>query len=185
PREAVTALEASLPDEWEMVNSSGHCSAFFAQMPSRAQERFLTIREFGAIGNGTSFAMGVAAARPNSTVVLFDGDGSLLMHVQELETICRHVMNILIVVMNDGAYGSEVHKLRSEGLSEAGSVFGFTDFAGVARGFGLDGYTVTDVAEIPALVEAFKRKGGAAVWDMRVSDRVVSRITRQAHPQRK
>ncbi|MGI9433432.1 MAG: thiamine pyrophosphate-binding protein, partial [Geminicoccaceae bacterium] len=52
PREVVAALETALPADWEMVNSSGHCSFFFAQMPSRPQERFLTIREFGAIGNG-------------------------------------------------------------------------------------------------------------------------------------
>ena len=184
PRDAVTALESTLPDDWELVNSSGHCSAFFAQMPSRAQERFLTIREFGAIGNGTSFAMGVAAARPDAKVVLFDGDGSLMMNIQELETIRRHGMNILVVVMNDGAYGSEVHKLRSEGLAEEGSVFGFADFAAIARGFGLTGATVTDVAQIPGLVEDFKRSKGGAVWDMRVSDKVVSRITRQAHPPR-
>ena len=184
PREAVAALEASLPQSWEMVNSSGHCAAFFAQMPSRAQERFLTIREFGAIGNGTSFAMGVAAARPNSTVVLFDGDGSLLMNVQELETIARHKLNIIIVAMNDGAYGSEVHKLRSEGLAETGSVFGYADFAGIAKGFGLQGETVTHINQIPGLVESFDPNHGAAVWDLRVSDKVVSRITRQAHPPR-
>ncbi len=64
PRAVVDALEKHLPADWEMVNSSGHCSYFFAQMPSRPQHRFLTIREFGAIGNGISFAMGVAAARP-------------------------------------------------------------------------------------------------------------------------
>lgn len=185
PRAAVAALEDCVPDDWELVNSSGHCSAFFAQMPSRSNERFLTIREFGAIGNGTSFAMGVAAARPESKVVLFDGDGSLLMNIQEMETISRHQMKILIVVMNDGAYGSEVHKLRSEGLSEEGSVFGYTDFASVARGFGLDGHTVTEIAQIPALVETFKQSSKGAVWDMRVSDKVVSRITRTAHPQRK
>ena len=185
PREAVAALEDALPLEWELVNSSGHCSAFFAQMPSRPNERFLTIREYGAIGNGTSFAMGVAAARPDSRVVLFDGDGSVLMHIQELETIQRHGMNILIVVMNDGAYGSEVHKLRSEGLSETGAVFGFADFAGIARGFGLHGRTITDIADIPAALEEFSRSGGATVWDLRVSDKVVSRITRQAHPPRK
>jgi acetolactate synthase I/II/III large subunit len=184
PREAVEALENVLPAAWELVNSSGHCSAFFAQMPSRPNDRFLTIREFGAIGNGTSFAMGVAAARPDSTVVLFDGDGSLLMNIQELETISRHGLNILVVVMNDGAYGSEVHKLRSEGLAETGSVFGFTDFAGVAKGFGLDGQTITDTSQIPAALEAFKSTPGGAVWDLRVSDKVVSRITRQAHPPR-
>ena len=155
------------------------------RLPSRPNERFLTIREFGTIGNGTAFAMGVAAARPDRPVVLFDGDGSLLMNIQELETIHRHGLNILIVVINDGADGSEVHKLRSEGLSEAGSVFGFTDFAGIAKGFGLDGRTITDAARIPAAVQAFARSGGAAVWDLRVSDKVISRITRQAHPPRK
>lgn len=106
PRDVVAAFEAHLPADWQMVNSSGHCSYFFAQMPSRPQTHFLTIREFGAIGNGISFAMGVAAARPKDTVVMFDGDGSLLMHIQELETISRHNFNILIVVLNDGAYGS-------------------------------------------------------------------------------
>ena len=184
PRDVVAALEAALPEDWEMVNSSGHCSAFFAQMPSRPQERFLTIREFGAIGNGTSFAMGVAAARPDSTVVLFDGDGSLLMNVQELETIRRHGMNVLIIVMNDGAYGSEVHKLRSEGLGEEGSVFGYSDFAGIARGFGLAGHRIDDLDDVPRLVGEFAAAGSAAVWDFHVSDKVVSSIMRQNLSQR-
>ena len=182
PRRVVEALEEALPREWEMVNSGGHCSWFFAQMPSRPQEKFLTIREFGAIGNGVSFAMGVAAARPESTVVLFDGDGSLMMHVQELETIKRHGLNILIVVMNDGAYGSEVHKLRAEGMLEDGAVFGHCDFAGIARGFGLSGRTVKDLNDLPKLVAEFAASGGAAVWDFHVSDKVVSPTIRRAHP---
>ena len=182
PRAVVEALEKALPRDWEMVNSGGHCSWFFAQMPSRPQEKFLTIREFGAIGNGISFAMGVAAARPDEQVVLFDGDGSLMMHVQELETIKRHRLNILIVVMNDGAYGSEVHKLRSEGLPEDGSVFGYCDFAGIARGFGLAGKTFKTLDGLPKLVEEFGASGAAAVWDFHVSDKVVSPTIRRAHP---
>jgi thiamine pyrophosphate-dependent acetolactate synthase large subunit-like protein len=186
PRDAVEALEAALPRDWEMVNSSGHCSWFFAQMPSRPQEKFLTIREFGAIGNGISFAIGVAAAvaaaGADRPVVLFDGDGSLMMHVQELETIKRHRLNILIVVMNDGAYGSEVHKLRSEGLPEDGSVFGYCDFAGIAGGFGLPGKTVRNLDDLPKLVTEFAASGGGAVWDFHVSDKVVSPTIRRAHP---
>ena len=182
PRRVVEALEAALPQEWEMVNSGGHCSWFFAQMPSRPQGKFLTIREFGAIGNGISFAMGVAAARPDQNVVLFDGDGSLMMHVQELETIRRHGLKILIVVMNDGAYGSEVHKLRAEGMREDGAVFGYCDFAGIARGFGLPGKTVKDLGTLPALVAEFAASRGAAVWDFHVSDKVVSPTIRRAHP---
>ena len=84
--------------------------------------------------------MGEAVAHPDSKVVLFDGDGSLLVNIQELETIKRHNLNILIIAMNDGAYGSEVHKFRSESLSGDGSVFGYSDFAGIAKGFGLAGH---------------------------------------------
>ncbi len=182
PRQVIATLEKTLPKDWELVNSGGHCSWFFAQMPSRPQEHFLTIREFGAIGNGTSFAMGVAAARPDKTVVLFDGDGSLIMHIQELETIKRHGLNILIVLLNDGAYGSEVHKLRSEGLPDTGSVFGRPDFAAIARGFGIEGKTFTSIDELPKRVDEFAKKGGAAIWDFHISDRVVSPTIRKAHP---
>ena len=182
PRRVVEALEEALPQDWQMVNSGGHCSWFFAQMPSRPQEKFLSIREFGAIGNGISFAMGVAAARPDETVVLFDGDGSLMMHVQELETIKRHGLNILIVVMNDGAYGSELHKLRAEGMPEDGSVFGYSDFAGISRGFGIPGRTFNTLDDLPQQVAAFAASGGAAVWDFHVSAKVVSPSIRRAHP---
>ncbi|HWA37816.1 MAG TPA: thiamine pyrophosphate-binding protein [Burkholderiales bacterium] len=185
PRDVVAALEKALPSDWETVNSSGHCSWFFAQMPSRPQEKFLSIREFGAIGNGISFAMGVAAARPGHPVVLFDGDGSLMMHVQELETIKRHGLNVLIVVMNDGAYGSEVHKLRAEGMPDEGSVFGYCDFAAIARGFGLPGTRVADLTELPKLVTEFSAGGGAAVWDFHVSDKVVSPTMRRTHTPKK
>ena len=151
-------------------------------MPGRPQAQFLTIREFGAIGNGISFAMGVARARPDVPIVLFDGDGSLLMHVQELETILRHKMNILIVVLNDGGYGSEIHKLRADGLSDAGAVFGRSDLAAIARGFGVAGETINDLTILPQLIESFAKSGGVAVWDVPISDKVVSPVIRRAHP---
>lgn len=183
PRDVVAKLEEVLPQDWQMVNSSGHCSYYFAQMPSRPYDKFLTIREFGAIGNGVSFAMGVAAARPDETVVLFDGDGSLLMHVQELETIARHKMNMLIVVLNDRAYGSEIHKLRADGLSDAGAVFGETDLAAVARGFGFEAETVRDLDRLPSFVDRFAKSGGVALLDIHISDQVFSPVIRRAHPE--
>lgn len=180
PRSVIAALEAALPADWEMVNSSGHCSFYAAHMPSRPQDRFLTIREFGAIGNGLAFAMGVAVACPRP-VVLFDGDGSLLMHIQELETIRRHGLKVLICVLNDGAYGSEIHKLRAEGLPDDGAVFGRPDFAAIAGGFGLTGARVDDLAALPRLIDRFAAGDAAMVLDFPISDRVVSPVIRRAH----
>ena len=199
PRDVVAVLDDLIPASWYTVNSSGHCSCFFAQLKKRPADRFLTIREFGAIGNGLSFAMGVAAASPHDPVVLFDGDGSLLMHIQEFETILRHNMHILIVVMNDGAYGSEIHKLRAEGLPEQCAVFGRPDFASIAEGFGATGSTVTKLDALPGLIQQFSDRstdesaatesaatgsaatGRLSVIDVHVSDKVVSPVIQRSH----
>lgn len=181
PRDVVSALDAAIPQDWQLVNSSGHCSYYFAQMPGRPYETFLTIREFGAIGNGVSFAMGTAAAHPDTPVVLFDGDGSLLMHIQEIETMIRHGMKILIVVLNDGAYGSEIHKLRSEGLSDAGAVFGHTDLGAIARGFGARGQRITDLTDVPGAIADFGQSPQVTLLDFAIDDHIISPVIRRSH----
>ena len=185
PRDVVAALDRAVPKDWFCVNSSGHCSFYAAQMHGRPADKFLTIREFGAIGNGIAYAMGAAAAlkrgpRSDERIVLIDGDGSLMMHVQELDTIRRERMAITIVVMNDRAYGSEIHKLRADGLSDAAATFGETDFAGIARGFGIEGHRIDDLGALAGLVAA---TDGPAVWDVPVSDRVASPVIQRAHPE--
>ena len=174
PRAVMAALDAAIPRDWEIVNSSGHCSFFSAQMRGRSAEHFLSIREFGAIGNGLSYATGLATARPGRPVVLIDGDGGLMMHIQELETLRRHGLQILICVLNDGAFGSEIHKLRADGLSDHGATFGRGDLGAIARGFGLNGAVVGDLDQVPVLLEAHACQDRTTLWDFPVSDRVVS-----------
>jgi thiamine pyrophosphate-dependent acetolactate synthase large subunit-like protein len=67
-------------------------------------------------------------------------------------------------------------------MPEEGAVFGYCDFAAIARGFGLAGETVKDLADLPRLVKQFASRGGGAVWDFHVSDKVVSPTIRRAHP---
>jgi len=54
--------------------------------------------------------------------VLFEGDGSLLMHIQELEMVQRHGIKLLICVLNDGAYVSQLKGLfdtyQAQGTAE-------------------------------------------------------------------
>jgi thiamine pyrophosphate-dependent acetolactate synthase large subunit-like protein len=71
-----------------------------------------------------------------------------------------------------------VHKLRADGMDETGSIFGRTDLAAIARGFGLRGVTVTDVGQFQALFEAYQAQDVAELWNIHVSDRVVSPSTR-------
>src|SRR5579862_3178582 len=63
PRKVIDALDTVIPKDWDIVVGGGHQAYFNAQMRGRPAERYTTVREFGAVGNGLSYAVGVAAAR--------------------------------------------------------------------------------------------------------------------------
>jgi acetolactate synthase-1/2/3 large subunit len=174
PRAVIDELDRVIPKDFDSVSGSGHQSYFHSTMRDRKPENYHAMRDFGAIGNGISFAIGVASARKNGKVVLFEGDGSLLMHIQEFEMIQRHGLKLLICVMNDGAYGSEIHKLRADGIDDSGSIFGRTDLASIAKGFGLRGATVTDVGQFKSLFDAYQAQDKAELWNIQISDQVVN-----------
>lgn len=179
PDEVMKELDRAIPNDWTIVNSSGHCSFFSAQMRGRSADDFLAIREFGAIGNGLSYAIGVAAAKPDKPVVLVEGDGGFLMHIQELETVSRYNLNILFCILNDGAYGSEIHKLRADGVDDHGAMFGHGNIGNIARGFGLSGEVVSDLCTLPAMIDRFSGSGKPTVLDFHISDRIMSPVMRR------
>lgn len=172
PRQVIEKLGEVLPADWEIVGGAGHSAYFLSRMRGREAGRFMTIRDFGAIGNGLAYAIGVAVAKPHSNVVLCEGDGGLLMHIQELETIRRHGLKVLICALNDGGFGAEIHILRAHGLDESVAMFGREDFARVATGFGLDGANVSDLDQIPGLLQGYQDGDRAAVWNFPLSDKI-------------
>lgn len=174
PRKVFEELEGIIPKDYDVVSGSGHHSYFHTTMRGGDPTRYHAMREFGAIGNSISYAIGVAAARKNGKVVLFEGDGSLLMHIQELEAVKRHGIKLLIVCANDGAYGAEIHKLRADGVDDSGAIFGRPNFEAISKGFGLGGATVTDVKQFKALMEAYEKGNETVIWDVHTSDQVTT-----------
>ena len=182
PRKAIDALDKAIPKDWDIVGGTGHQAFWLAQMRGRPAERFTTIREFGAVGNGLSFALGVAAARRqgrDGKIVLIEGDGGFLFHIQELETIKRHGLRMLICVMNDAGYGSEFHKLRADGVDDSQAIFGRPKFEEIARGFGLRGREIRDVSNVGQYFAEFDAQSESEVWNIQISDKVTAPIMRQ------
>jgi len=175
PRHAVREINRVVPKDWFLVGGSGHCAYFTAtNTVGRPPELYASIRHFGAIGSGLSHAIGIAAARKDRKLLLIDGDGSLIMHIQELETIARHGLQMLIVVLNDGAYGSEVHKMRMDGFSDREVQFGRPDFAKMARGFSLRGESISDLGQIDALFQKHLAGNQTEIWDIPIAGNVMS-----------
>jgi thiamine pyrophosphate-dependent acetolactate synthase large subunit-like protein len=184
PRQAIREIDRIVPKDWDIVIGGGHYfSIALTHMRGRAPEKYHVIVDFGAIGSGLPAAIGVAAARNDGKVALIEGDGSLLMHVQELETIRRQGIKLLIAIMNDGGYGAEFHKFRAHGHEAAVAqvMHGRGDLAGVATGFGLLGHTVNRSGVMADLFQQHQAANSASLWDMHTDDRIPSRSYRRVH----
>jgi thiamine pyrophosphate-dependent acetolactate synthase large subunit-like protein len=182
PRLAIQELDAIVPKDWDVVIGGGHFLGFvMTYLKGRPAERYHVVCDFGAIGNGLPAAIGVAAARGDGKVLLIEGDGSLLMHVQELETVRRQGVRMLMAIINDGGYGAEIHKFRAHGMSAETVMHGRGDLAAVATGFGVRGATVNAPGRMAGLFRDHQAANGAGLWDVHTDDTVVSRPYRRVH----
>lgn len=183
PRDALRAVDAAVPKDWLVVVGAGHMWNFAVEhLTGRTPDRFIFTIDFGPVGQAIGVAIGAAVARPDVGVALVDGDGGLLMHVQELETLHRHDIPVTIFVVNDGAFGAEVHKLVARGLDPKEAIFGAPDLAAVAQAFGVDATHVG--AETPDLASTFAggtKVGAAHLFDIHVSPNVPSAQFRRLH----
>ena len=122
--------------------------------------------QFGAIGQALPCALGAAIARPGRPHLLNDGDGSLLMCLQELETAVRYGLQLVVVVSNDGGYGAEIHKLDARGFDPALAQWPSPDFVAVARALGGDGMRIEREEQAAEAVAEGFRRGGLFVVDV-------------------
>jgi thiamine pyrophosphate-dependent acetolactate synthase large subunit-like protein len=125
--------------------------------------------DFGAVGSGIGPAMGAALGRPGAPVVLFVGDGGLLMTLGELDTAQRYRIPMLIVCLNDRAYGAEVSQAARHGLPATLARFpGTRGLAGIARAIGVPARTVRDLADLADLPQLVRRLAGPYLLDCRI-----------------
>jgi acetolactate synthase-1/2/3 large subunit len=107
--------------------------------------------------------MGAALAHPERPIIVLTGDGSLLMNIQELATIAENRLNIKICVFNNGSLGL----VRQQQELFYGSRYVATrfdakpDFAAIARGFGIPGFSFAIPYDEAALARAFEGEGPA------------------------
>ncbi len=124
---------------------------------------------FGAVGQGLGVAIGTGAGNPNRQHIVVEGDGSMMFNLQELETIVRQKMQMVLVVWNDNGYGAEVHKLIAKGFDETLAQWESPNFVALAKAFGGDGVLLTDPSEIGGAIKEGLRRGGLYLIDARVS----------------
>jgi acetolactate synthase-1/2/3 large subunit len=177
PRRVMHRLNEMLPEDRVVVTDGGH----FIQWPvtylgvERPESMVLVGTQFQSIGLGFPSAPGAARAAGERLTVLVTGDGGGLMGIADAETFVRTARRGVVVVMNDAAYGAEVHQYGARGLAEEPMMLPDLDFAGLLSAAGARARVVERLEDLRDLEEwlAAGEPGTYAV-DCRISREVIA-----------
>mgnify|MGYP002078250016 CR=1 FL=1 len=173
-RSVALVLDEMLPKDRNLVFDSGNnlVAASYLSVPGPAQFKLTT--DFASIGMGFGTAMGFAVGAPERPTVFVCGDGSFLMTMGELETVAREGIPLVMFLMNDCAYGAELHFLKERGAPVGLSVFPDIDFAPVAEAFGFETATVRTLDELRALAPMLANPEGPVFVECKINASVVA-----------
>ncbi len=153
-------LRATLPEDAILTNGAGNYADWPNKMFTYRGARTTLAPVSGAMGYSVPSAVAAKMAFPERVVVSFSGDGDFLMNGQEIATAVQYGLNPIILVINNGSYGTiRMHQEREYPGRSSGTDLINPDFAAYARAFGAIGETVENTDEfIPIFERALKSK---------------------------
>ncbi|MBI4360059.1 MAG: acetolactate synthase large subunit [Candidatus Jacksonbacteria bacterium] len=96
------------------------------------------------MGAGLPSAIAAKIVHPDRKVIALCGDGGFMMNSQELETARRLGLDLLVIVLNDNAFGMIRVKQSAMGFPEFGLKYGNPDFVKYAESYGARGYRLSE-----------------------------------------
>ena len=169
PRSLALELEQLLPQDRNLVVDGGNFLGVVPYLSVPDPGSFKMIGDFASVGLGFGAALGVAKGRPDRTTVLVIGDGGFLMTMGELETVVREDLPMVIVLMNDCAYGAELHFLKLRQQPVGKSVFPDVDFAPIAEGFGFEAATIRTLEDLRRIAPKLRKPDGPIFLDCKIN----------------
>ncbi len=159
PGHAVTAVMDALPDGTAVIADGGEAGNWVGDLVrSPGAGQHLRCGYLGCLGISPGFAIGAARANPDRPVVCFAGDGGAGFNIQEFDTMARHGLPIVTVILNNAEWGMSrnAQKLLYGGNREAIVALEDTRYDIVAKGFGAEGIRIDNYEDIAGAVkEAF------------------------------
>jgi acetolactate synthase-1/2/3 large subunit len=120
---------------------------------------YLDAGAFGCLGVGTPYAVAAALLNPRRQVVAITGDGAFGINAMEIDSAKRHGAKCVFIVANNAAWNIErLDQEMNYGGRVVGTTLAWSDYAAMARAFGLHAERVTDPARLKgAIEEAFAK----------------------------
>jgi acetolactate synthase I/II/III large subunit len=149
-------------------------------------QRFFRFRKFGqhyapcagSMGYGLPAAVGIKRLWPERPVLCVAGDGDFLMTGQEFMTAVQYDLPIVVVIMDNGTYGTiRMHQEREYPTRVIGTDLRNPDFAAYARAFGGFGATVEKTADFARAYEQAVESGKPSIIHVKVSANAITPMT--------
>ncbi|MDE2364365.1 MAG: thiamine pyrophosphate-binding protein [Hyphomicrobiales bacterium] len=175
---AITQLREKLGENFIVASGAGNYNIFVG--------RFLRIPRFGgqlattsgSMGYGMPAAVGAKRAFPEKTVVCFAGDGCFLMNGQEFATAVQYDLGIVVVVVDNGMYGTiRMHQEREYPGRISGTALRNPNFADYARAFGGHGEFVDRTEDFMPAFERAVASGKPSIIHVKIDPEAITPVT--------
>jgi acetolactate synthase-1/2/3 large subunit len=171
----IAYLNEVLPEDAILTNGAGNYATWV--------HRFYKFRRYGtqgaptsgSMGYGTPAAVAAKALYPNRTVIAFAGDGCFMMNGQEFATAVQYNLPIIVIVVNNGIYGTiRMHQEREYPGRVSGTGLVNPDFAALARAYGGHGETVEKTADFIPAFERARAAGKPALIEIKLDPEAIT-----------
>lgn len=158
-------------DDRIICGNGSACVITFQACKVKQGQRMFTNSGCAAMGYGLPAALGVAVSDNSRRTVCIDGDGSIMMNLQELATIAYNKLDVKIFVLNNNGYSSirqtqtNLFKPPFIGIDGASGIC-FPDFGKLAEAFGIKYYTVRDTKNYEAEIKQALDCDGACICEV-------------------
>ena len=173
--EVVAWLSANLPEDAIVTNGAGNFASWLHRHFQYKGWRTQLAPTSGSMGYSVPAAVAAKIAAPARTVVAFAGDGEFLMNGQEFATAVQYGAAIVVLVVNNGMYGTiRMHQEREFPGRVSGTELANPDFAAYARAFGGHGETVERSAEFAPAFQRAIASGKPAIIELRIDPEAIT-----------
>jgi acetolactate synthase I/II/III large subunit len=161
PQRLVHDVRQVIPSDGIVCLDNGMYKIWFARnYRTYVTNTLLLDNALATMGAGLPSAMMAKLLYPQRRVMAVCGDGGFMMNSQELETAVRLGLDLVVLILDDSAYGMIRWKQAADNFPDYGLTFGNPDFVKYAESYGARGWRVSATGDlIPTLEEAFNAGG--------------------------
>lgn len=161
----VSALQSHLPRNAILTNGAGNFAAFLHRFYPYGGFKSQLAPANGSMGYGLPAAIAAKIVDPARVAVAFCGDGDFMMNCQELATAMRYQAKPIVIIVNNGMYGTiRMHQEREYKARVSGTELTNPNFIDFAKSFSMPAYRVEKTEQFaPAIQEALKSADGAII----------------------